>query len=429
MSSEFSLFEKTKKDILDTGKRHGLDLKKLEKFISPNRVVEVELPLGNKNKQIIKGVRVQHNNDRGPYKGGIRFHQNVSLDEVMALSLWMSIKTAIVDIPFGGAKGGVAVDPKLLSEHELEALSREYVRKLFEVIGPDKDIPAPDVNTNPKIIDWMADEYVKTGIKKNPSANINFLYASFTGKSPSKFGLEGRQEATGFGGSVVLDALLKKLGINPLTQTVAVQGFGNVGYYFSYFASKLGLKIVSVSDSKGAIIKKENGALSPLDIPLVMKCKKEKGVLAGCYCVGGVCDLSGGKLLSNEELLALPVDILVPAALEDAINEGNMKNIKAKIIVEMANGPVTPVAYDYLTKKGVTIIPDVLANAGGVSASYIEWKQNIEGKKNAKNETLEKLEKIMRKAFTNVYKTSQRLNVSLKEAAFVSALKKLTESA
>lgn len=416
-------FDATAEDIEKIAKKHKLNESKLEAFLSPDRILEVELSLPKMERTVIRGYRVQHNNNLGPYKGGIRFHQNVDLDEVQSLSLWMSIKCAIAGIPFGGAKGGVTIDPKILNERELEQLSREYARKLYDNIGPNKDVPAPDVNTNPKIIDWMVDEYVKIWSKKNPGADPSFAYATFTGKG--KHGLAGRTEATGFGGSIVLRELLKELKIDPKTQTIAVQGFGNVGYYFSLFAQDMGAKVVSVSDSKGAIVKESNNEMLPLDIHLVQKCKEEKGTLAGCYCAGGVCDLKGGKLISNEELLALDVDILVPSALENAINEQNMKSIKAKIIIEMANGPVTPGAYEYLTKKGVIIVPDVLANAGGVSSSYIEWRQNLEGTTYSKEQSLSELEQIMKKAFKNIWKEAKESKVDLKEAAYVHALKRL----
>lgn len=420
------IFENSKKDFYKIAGKIGIPQAKIDEFLIPDRVVEVKLPL--EHGKITTGIRVQHNNKFGPYKGGIRFHQDVSLGEIKALSLWMSIKTAVVGIPFGGSKGGVVIDPKTLSERDLEALSRSYVRSLFEIFGPEKDVPAPDLNTNPKILDWMVDEYVKIARKSNKEASENYLHAAFTGKSMKDFGLSGREESTGFGGVVILERLLKKIGIKPESQTLAVQGFGNVGYHFADFATKLGIKVVSVSDSKGAIIKRPNGKTAALDIPLVMECKLEKGMLAGCYCVGGVCDLKDGKLLSNDQMISLPIDILIPAALENAINESNMKTVRAKIIIEMANGPVTPAAYDYLTKKGVIIVPDVLANAGGVTASYIEWRQNIEDRKYSKEYVLKTLRGYMEQAFDNVWKTKEKDNFNLKEAAYAYALRKLIDT-
>ena len=420
------IFSETKKSIVTISRKFNLNQNKIKDFLEPHRVIEVEIPVKLKNNRtkIFKGFRSQHNNRLGPYKGGIRFHPQVTKEEVMALSLWMSLKCAVADLPYGGAKGGVIVDPKVLTEEELEELSRGYVRAIYDVIGADKDVPAPDVNTNPKIMGWMVDEYIKISKERKIQIPENILYATFTGKSDKDHGLAGRTEATGFGGVVILKELMQRLGLKPETQTVAIQGFGNVGNYFAQFAADSGFKIVAVSDSKGAITEK-NHEFKALDIPLVLKCKEEKGMVAGCYCVGGVCDLTKGRPISNEELLELPVDVLVPSALENVINKKNMAKIKAKIIIEMANGPVSYEAYEYLTKKGVVIVPDILANAGGVTGSYIEWKQNIENKKYKKEETLKMIEGIMELAFDNIWNEAINLKTHLKEASTVHALKKL----
>lgn len=417
-----SVYEKSREEILAVGNKYGLPKDKVEEFLEPHRVVEIKIPLRLGTKTVIfKGYRSQHNNRLGPYKGGLRFHPQVNKDEVLALSLWMSLKTAVVGIPFGGGKGGIAVDPKALTEKQLEELSRDYIRRIHDILGPNKDVPAPDVNTNPKIIDWMVDEYIK--IEKKNGVPLNQLYATFTGKS--KNGLEGRTEATGFGGVVILKKLVKKLKLEPQQTTMAIMGFGNVGYYFAKFAAEEGFKVIAVSDSKGAVTKSNGEKIIPLDIPLVYQCKQEKGSLAGCYCAGGVCDTRGGKMITNEELLNLPVDILVPAALEDVINENNMQNIKAKIIIEMANGPVSPKAYHYLTEKGVVIVPDILANSGGVAASFIEWEQNMKNVKYKKGEVLKRLERMMIKAFTNVWNTATEKKTDLKEASYLVALKRI----
>ncbi len=424
------IYQKSREEILEIAKKYNLSQDNIEEFLEPDRFVEVKIPLMLGTEPVtFRGYRSQHSNKLGPYKGGLRFHPRVNKDEVMALSLWMSLKTAVVGIPFGGAKGGISVDPKALTEEQLEELSREYVRRVFDILGPNKDIPAPDVNTNPKIIDWMTDEYIKIGQKssirqaQDKSQKLNELYATFTGKA--KNGLSGRTEATGFGGVVVLKELAKKLKLDPKKTTIAVMGFGNVGYYFADLASKAGFRVVAVSDSKGGIIKKSGDGFLALDIPLVYECKMEKGSLNGCYCAGGVCDTRGGLLITNEELLNLPVDILIPAALEDVINDNNMQNIKAKIIVEMANGPVTPKAHHYLTEKGVVIVPDILANSGGVAASFIEWEQNMKNKIYKKEEVLERLEKLMVDAFENVWKESVKYKTNLKEASYLVALKKI----
>ncbi len=419
------VYTKSREEILTVGKKYNIPQDKLEEFLQPDRIVEVKIPVKLGTETVsFKGYRSQHNNNLGPYKGGLRFHPGVTKDEVMALSLWMSLKTAVVGIPFGGGKGGIAVDPKVLSEKQLEELSREYVRKTYDVLGYDKDVPAPDVNTNPKIIDWMVDEYIKISAMRNGTKiPLNKLFATFTGKS--KNGLSGRTEATGFGGVTVLKELAKKMKLEPKEQTVAVMGFGNVGYYFANLASKAGFQVVAVSDSKGGIVKKTKDEFIPLDIPLVFDCKQEKGSLAGCYCAGGVCDTRGGQMITNEELLNLPVDILIPAALEDVINENNMQNIKAKIIIEMANGPVSPKAYHYLTEKGIIIVPDILANSGGVAASFIEWEQNVEDKEYKKEDVLKRLEKMMQDAFENVWSQSKENKTDLKEASYLLAINKI----
>ncbi|MGB9707527.1 MAG: Glu/Leu/Phe/Val family dehydrogenase, partial [Microgenomates group bacterium] len=270
----------------------------------------------------------------------------------------------------------------------------------------------PDVNTNPQIIAWMIDEYQK--IKGYKSL------AAFTGKPVAIGGSLGRNEATGRGGVFVLQALLTKLGKKAKSLTIAVQGFGNVGYYFAKLAQEAGFKIVAVSDSKGGVYVKDG-----LSVDKTLECKKEKGMLTGCYCRGSVCDVKYGRSITNEELLQLPVDILVPAALENVINKDNMEKIQAKIIIEMANGPITEEAYEYLTKKGVIIVPDVLANAGGVTVSYLEWVQNRTGFYWSEQEVNEKLKMMMERAFEAVWKKSVENKISLKQAAITIALEKV----
>jgi len=444
--------------IKETAKNLGFDEEIIKRLIEPEMICEFSFPVKMDDGQIkvFKGWRIQHNSALGPYKGGIRFHPQTSREEVQALATLMTIKCAVAGLPYGGAKGGVLVDPKKLSSAELERLSREYVKKIAHFIGEDTDVPAPDVNTNSQIMAWMIDEYQK--IKGYQSK------ATFTGKPVAMGGSLGRTEATGRGGVIVLKVLLSELVKDGSTKilsrlnsslmllkqkvsknfvspsfnnqklksnneiTIAVQGFGNVGYYFAKIASEAGFKVVAVSDSKGGIIKPKGENLEALDIPLVMECKKEKGTLAGCYCAGGVCDTKGGKTITNEELLELPVDILVPAALENVINEKNMKNIKAKIIIEMANGPVTEEAYEYLSKKGVIIVPDVLANSGGVTVSYLEWAQNKAGYYWSEEEVNSKLEVMMKKAFETIWKKSIEKKIPLKQAAFEVALEKIVSA-
>lgn len=406
--------------IIQTSKELGLKNDVISKLIEPDYIHEFSLPLKRDDGSLLltRGFRIQHNNALGPYKGGIRFHQNVSPEEVQALATLMTIKCAVVGLPYGGGKGGAIIDPKLLSSSELEQLSRLYASRVTPFIGADVDIPAPDVNTNGTIIAWMLDEYEKKIGKKSP--------ATFTGKPVGKGGSLGRTEATGRGGVIVLQALLKKLNKNK-DYSIAVQGFGNVGYYFAEIAAAQGLQVVGVSDSKGGIVKKNATEYSPLDIKLVMECKKEKGSLAGCYCSGGVCDTRGGEMISQEQLLQLQVDILVPAALENVINKDNMEQIKAGIIVEMANGPITSEAYEYLHSQGKIIIPDVLANAGGVTVSYLEWVQSKEGKSWTEEEVNQKLQEIMEKAFEEIWSRAQTKKISLKQSSFQVAIERIVQ--
>jgi glutamate dehydrogenase/leucine dehydrogenase len=384
----------------------------------PQRIIKVYIPLKKDSGEleIFEGYRVQHNNFLGAYKGGIRYYPEVDEDEIKTLALLMTIKNALVSLPLGGGKGGIKVDPKKLSEKELESLSRELVRKIYDFIGPEKDIPAPDVNTNSKIMDWMTDEYLKIS-----GSNESRLKATFTGKSLENGGSEGREEATGKGGEVILEELVKKLNLNkPLT--VAIQGFGNVGFNLAKFLYDKDYKIVALSDSRGGIYSGEG-----FNPELVMECKRQKGMISGCYCVGSVCDARLGKEITNEEILELEVDILVPAAVENVINKDNANNIKAKIIFEMANNPLTEEADEILNKRGIIIIPDILANSGGVTVSYFEMLQNFENKKWSKEEVFEKLEEYLKQAFNKTWEISKENNLSLREAAFVLALKNILE--
>ncbi len=391
--------------IKKTGEKLNLTQEEIDFIIQPDRVIEVKVPVKMDN-GVIKtfvGYRSQHNNVLGPYKGGIRFHQNVSREEVIALSILMTLKCSANNLPLGGGKGGVIVNPKELSEGELERLSRIYAQKIAPFIGEEVDVPAPDVNTDGKIMMWMLDEYEKTINKKSP--------ATFTGKPVEFGGSLGRTKATGRGGVIVMNNLLKQL--NKDYKTVAIQGFGNVGYYFAKIASEKDYKIVAVSDSQGGIYY-ENG----LDPEKVMAVKKEQG---------SVINYPEGKVISNEELLELPVDILVPAALENVITKDNASKIQAKVIIEMANGPITENSYPILENKGIISAPDILANGGGVIVSYFEWLQNKKNEKWAEDEVNQKLEEQLTTAFNKIYAISQEFNTDLKEAAFLSALAKITK--
>jgi glutamate dehydrogenase/leucine dehydrogenase len=428
-------FENAVAKLKEAGKLAKIGPEILEIISAPARIFMVSLPIkmDDGKVKVFEGYRVQHNNALGPYKGGIRFHPKADLAEVKTLAFLMMVKCAVAGLPFGGGKGGIEVDPKSLSEKELERLSRAYVKAISDVIGPYKDVPAPDVNTNSQIMGWMVDEYGKvvrqTGYLlfrpgSKTSLKENEISATFTGKPLAKGGSEGREEATGKGGLYVLLAALKKLNFkfsSPIT--VAVQGFGNVGFNVAKFLEEEGFTIVAVSDSKGAIV---NKGLQTIDIQAVSKCKKEKGVLAGCYCSGGVCDSKGGYTISNSQLLELPVDILVPAALEKVITEENAHQIKAKIILEMANGPITAGADKILNKRGVVVIPDILANAGGVTVSFFEWKQNLLGKNWTKQEVNKKLKEKMTKALEAVWQKARDYRVDLRTGAYILAAEKIS---
>ncbi|MBI4160737.1 MAG: Glu/Leu/Phe/Val dehydrogenase [Candidatus Yanofskybacteria bacterium] len=387
---------------------------------NPDRVVEMSMPIrmDDGSIRVFQGFRVQHNNIRGPYKGGLRYHPAVDMDEAKALAFWMTIKNAVVNVPFGGGKGGVTVNPKELSEGELERLTREFTRKLAPIIGPNVDVPAPDVNTNGRIMTWIADEYGKVVGKATP--------AVVTGKPIENGGSEGRTEATGLGGSYVLQYFLKKNKISPKKLTVAIQGFGNVGSYLARYLHGAGFKIVALSDSKGGIYVPQGIE----DINAVEICKEKKGKLAGCYCAGSVCDIAnediiGAQEISSEEVLTLPVDIIVPAALENAITEKNVRAIKAKIVLEMANGPTTLEADAILSKNKIMVIPDVLANTGGVAVSYFEWVQNRKNQHWAKDDVFTKLRRYMERATDNVIVIAEKHRISFREAAYVAALESL----
>jgi glutamate dehydrogenase/leucine dehydrogenase len=395
----------------------------LTELLEHERIIEVSLPFLKDNNEIVnvKGYRLQHNSLRGPYKGGLRYHHQVSLDEIKALSFLMTMKNAIIDVPFGGAKGGISINPKTLNQKELERLTRLFTRRLAPTIGPHHDVPAPDVNTNAQIMEWIVDEYSKIQGKYTP--------AIVTGKPLEKGGSLGRPEATGLGGCYALLHMLKRIGKDPKGMTVAVQGFGNVGYYAAYFLQQHGLNIVALSDSKGGIY--VPGGVG--DIETIQKFKSEQGYLSGSYCIGSVCNIENkeklkGRDISPQEILTLPVDIVVPAALENVLNENNEPQIKAKYILELANSPTTLNADDALNQRKVVIIPDILANSGGVAVSYFEWYQNIYDEKWTKEEVFKKLREMMNKATDAIYDLSHKHHVSYREAAYILALERLKEA-
>ncbi len=385
--------------------RLGLDenVRKQVKEANAEHVFKVDLDNGKS----FNAYRVQHNNQRGPYKGGIRYHQNVTLDEVKTLATLMSLKTAAVGLPLGGGKGGIEVNPRELTAAELEELTRKYVRGLHQHIGPDRDVPAPDVNTNSTIIDWMVDEYEQlTGDTSR---------ASFTGKSIPNGGSLGRDAATGRGGVLSLTEWLTLEGNGEKPLTYAVQGFGNVGSFFATTVAEMrpDWTLVAASDSQGAVHNADG-----FDADALQQFKDGKGRFA---------DYQQGQQITNEELIALDVDVLVLAGLEDAVSKENMQTVKAKYLVEMANSPVTFDAHEYLGDKGHVLIPDIIANAGGVIVSYLEWVQNRADEKWSKDKVNQRLAKYMKSATNDLYDYVTENHVGMKEAGFVLALKKLYE--
>lgn len=408
----------------ESAARAGISGALLERLRSPDRVVDesIEIKKDDGSTAAFRGYRVQHNNILGAYKGGLRYHPNVDLDEAKALAFWMTMKTALIGVPFGGGKGGIAVNPKTLSEAELERLTRAFTRVLAPHIGPEVDVPAPDVNTNAKIMGWIENEYAQIVGRDEP--------AVVTGKPVGRGGSEGRTEATGFGGAHVLLKFLESRGVNPRGLTVAIQGFGNVGSYLALALEKAGMKVVALSDSKGGLYI-QSGIES---IEEVERCKEATGKIAGCYCVGSVCDLSnkeamGGKEVSPSEVLSLPVDIIVPAALENAITAENAAAIGARYVLEMANGPTTAEADALLEARGIEVIPDILANAGGVLVSYFEWEQNRRGEIWTKDVVRARLKERMERATEEVVHEASLGGLSLRDAAYAVAFKRLSGGA
>ncbi|OGY93304.1 MAG: glutamate dehydrogenase [Candidatus Komeilibacteria bacterium RIFOXYC1_FULL_37_11] len=386
----------------------NLDKEVLARLSSPEKVVMASLPIrmDDGSLKIFQAYRVQYNSARGPYKGGIRFHPQVDLDEVKALGFWMTIKCAVVGIPMGGGKGGVIVDPKALSLGETERLSRAWIRAFREIIGPEKDIPAPDVYTTPQIMAWMADEFSK--LVGKPSLGV------VTGKPIEYGGSLGRGTATATGGFYVLEQAVAKLGWKKDKLKVAIQGFGNAGAIMAKLLYDAGYKVVALADSR-AIIHNEHG----LDVDSVAQYKEETKSLGG---------FKGSKEISREEFFALDVDILIPAALENQITKDNAGSIKAKLVVELANGPTTPEADEIMYKNNITLVPDVLANAGGVTVSYFEWLQNISNNYWSEEEVDKELKERMIPSFEAIWQMSIDKKTALRTAAFMVALDRIAQA-
>lgn len=375
----------------------------------PKRIMQVSLPIRMDSGEIkvFEGFRVQHNDLAGPFKGGIRYHEQVDMDEVKALAAWMTMKCAVVGIPLGGAKGGIVVDPKKLSKRELEQLTRRYVDRIQAIIGPDKDVPAPDVNTNGQIMAWIVDEFMKLG-------NLN-KKGVVTGKPIECGGSAGRDEATAQGGVYVIDEIVVEKGIKPEEMRVVIQGFGNAGGTMAMLLAEKGYKICGVSDSKGGLY-----CADGLDPKQVNACKEEKGSVTECKMVASNCEVC-----TNEELLEKDCDILILAALENQVHADNAANVKAKMIFELANGPTTPEADKILSGKGVMIVPDILFNAGGVTVSYFELVQNETQYYWTASKVQRRLKPIMVNAWQRVSGIQKKYNCTLRQAAFISAMTRL----
>ncbi len=380
----------------------------LAKLSAPEKVLRANLPvqMDDGSLKIFKAYRVQYNSARGPYKGGIRFHPQVNLEEVKALGFWMTIKCAVVDIPMGGAKGGVIVDPKSLSAGELERLSRAWVRAFWEAIGPKKDIAAPDVYTNSQIMAWMADEYSK--LVGEPALGV------VTGKPLEYGGSPGRATATATGGFYVLAAAVAELGLEPKKTKVAIQGFGNAGSVMAELLYQAGYQVVALADSRATIFNQDG-----LNTPEAVEYKTKHGSLAG---------FPGSKKLKPEEIFSLDVEVLIPAALENQITKENAAEIKAKIILELANGPTTPEADEILFQNKKIVIPDVLANAGGVTVSYFEWLQNLANDYWSAAEVASELKEKMSVAWRVVSSVAKKHNIDLRTAAFITALERIAQA-
>ncbi|HXW51350.1 MAG TPA: Glu/Leu/Phe/Val dehydrogenase [Candidatus Acidoferrales bacterium] len=408
VQASLNVWQMAQRQLDDIAQIIGLDASIHGYLREPKRVLQVSVPvrMDSGTHRVFEGYRVQHNMARGPGKGGIRFHPDVTLDEVKALAMWMSWKCSLVNIPFGGAKGGVVCDPKNMSMQELENLTRRFTSEISIIIGPEKDIPAPDVYTTPQIMAWIMDTY---SMQKGYS-----IPGVVTGKPLSIGGSAGRDKATARGCLYVIDEAMKELKLEPNGARVAIQGFGNAGLHAAELMSAGGYRIVAVSDSRGGVANPKG-----LDVAKVIAFKQETGSVAG---------FSGGDKITNKELLEYDCEVLVPAALEKVISGENAPRIKAKIVAEAANGPTLPEADDILHDRGIMVLPDILANAGGVTVSYFEWVQDLQELFWDEQTVNERLRRIMERAFRDTLEQARRLKVNMRRGAYAVAVGRVAEA-
>lgn len=407
MTENLNLFTSTQALFKDALDKLGYDEGMYELLKEPLRMIEVRIPIkmDDGKVKVFTGYRGQHNDAVGPTKGGVRYHPQVTLEEVKALSMWMTLKAGIVDLPYGGGKGAIVCDPREMSMGELERLSRGYVRALSQVMGPNKDIPAPDVFTNAQIMAWMMDEYSRIDEFNSPG----FI----TGKPIVLGGSQGRDRATAEGVTIIIEEAAKRRGIDMKGARIVIQGFGNAGSFLSKFLHDAGAKVIGISDAYGALHDPEG-----LDIDYLLDRRDSFGTVTTLF----------DNTISNQELLELDCDILVPAAISNQITEKNAHNIKAKIVVEAANGPTTSEGTRILKERGILLVPDVLASAGGVTVSYFEWVQNNMGYYWTEEEVREKMTKKMVDAFENVYTTAETRNIDMRLAAYMIGVRKTAEA-
>lgn len=407
MAENLNLFTSTQDVIKEALNKLGYDEAMYDLLKEPLRMLHVRIPvkMDDGTTKVFTAYRAQHNDAVGPTKGGVRFHPMVNEDEVKALSMWMTLKCGIVDLPYGGGKGGIICDPRQMSMGELERLSRGYVRAISQIVGPTKDIPAPDVFTNAQIMAWMMDEYSRMDEFNSPG----FI----TGKPIVLGGSQGRDRATAEGVTIVIQEAAKKRGIDIKGARIVIQGFGNAGSFLAKFMSDLGAKVIGISDAYGAL-HDPNG----LDIDYLLDRRDSFGTVTTLF----------ENTITNQELLELDCDILVPAAIENQITVDNAHDIKASIVVEAANGPTTAEATKILTERGILLVPDVLASAGGVTVSYFEWVQNNQGYYWSAEEVREKLYKKMVEAFENVYTTATTRNINMRLAAYMVGVRRTAEA-